>query len=234
MRSARRKPGPSRSVDARAPHVATEAVVERQGDESARTLYAAFAEYNARFFAGKLGSPLVLITQPQSLRNLGDYIERDVMGLESRIRIAPVAVRQGERFARDVLLHEMIHAWQSEVADVHEKGYRGHGPKFAAECNRIGALLGLPPVGVKGRRGLPDCIYWPLCVRPDGYYPDPYRPPRRKMRSRRAGKPGDDRRPPTSADLLRRILPLLPHLVPSHLRKLAAATSKELAARIVG
>ena len=234
MRSAR----PPRLTDARAPHVATGAVVERQGEESARVLYAAFAEYNARFFAGKLGSPLVLITQAQSLRTLGDYIARDVMGLESRIRIAPSAVRQGEKFAADVLLHEMIHAWQSEIAHVRESGYRGHGPMFAAECNRIGKLLGLPPVGVKGRGGLPDCAYWPLCVRPEGYYPHPYRLPRRKMRSKRAGvnKPGDEhhRSPPSSADVLRLVMRLLPQLVPSDLRKVAAAVPKELAARIVG
>jgi hypothetical protein len=227
---------PPRLTDARAPHVATGAVVEQQGEAIARVLYAAFAENNARFFAGKLGSPLVIITQAQSLRTLGDYIARDVMGLESRIRIAPGTVQQGERFATDVLLHEMIHAWQSEIAHIRESGYRGHGPQFAGECNRIGALLGLPPVGVKGRGGFPDCAHWPLCVRPEGYYPHPYRLPRRRMRSKRAEgrQPGDVRVRPTSADVLRLITALLPHLVPSHLRKLAAATSSELAARSVG
>src|ERR1700722_15805742 len=213
---------PPRLTNARAPHVATGAVVERQGEESARVLYVGFAEYNARFFAGKLGSPLVLITQAQSLRTIADYIARDVMGLESRIRIAPAAIRQGERFALDVLLHEMIHAWQSEIAHIAESGYRGHGPKFAGECNRIGELLGLPPVGVKGRGGLPDCAYWPMCVGPEGDYPNPYKPPHRKMRSKRTGenKPGEDRSRPSSAYVLRLIMPLLPHLVPSHLRKL--------------
>ena len=225
-------------TDARAPHVATGAVVERQGGEIARVLYAAFTEYNARFFSGKLGSPLVFITQAQSLRTKGDYIARDVMGLESRIRIAPSAVRKGEKFAADVLLHEMVHAWQSEIAHISESGYRGHGPKFAAECNRIGKLLGLPAVGVKGRGGLPDCAYWPLCVRPAGYYPNPYEPPRRKMRSKRVdGNMPDKARGrgrPTSADALHLIMQLLPHLVPSDLRKIAAAVPKELALRVVG
>lgn len=172
---------------------------------------------------------MVHITQAQSLRTLADYTARDATGLESRIRIAPATVRQGERFAADVLLHEMVHAWQSEIAHISESGYRGHGPKFAGECNRIGELLGLPRVGVKGRGGLPDCAYWPLCVRPEGYYPNPYKPPRRRMRSK---KPGDGR--PGSAYLLRLIMPLLPHLVPSHLRKLGAAASRELASRMVG
>lgn len=64
----RQKPRPLRLTDARAPHVATGAVVKRQGEECARVLYAAFAEYNARFFEGKLGSPLILITQAHGFR----------------------------------------------------------------------------------------------------------------------------------------------------------------------
>jgi hypothetical protein len=175
----------------RAPHVATGKIVEQRGEEPARRLYAAFAEYDARFFSGKLGSPLVLITQAQSTRTHGDYVPRDILGLESRIRIAPAAVRRGERFALDVLLHEMIHAWQHELARDLETGYRGHGPAFAAECNRIGAQLGLPPVGVKGRGGLPDCAHWPMCVRPEGYYPGLYRKPTRgRVAGRRAFLPG--------------------------------------------
>ncbi len=113
MRRAAAGAHPKSLTDARAPHVATGAVVETQGGLAAQRLYAAFGKYNARFFGGKLGAPLVLITQAQSLRTLGDYVARDVMGLESRIRIAPAAVRRGRRFAADVLLHEMIHAWQS-------------------------------------------------------------------------------------------------------------------------
>jgi hypothetical protein len=65
----------------------------------------------------------------------------------------------------------MIHVWQAET-DNREPGYAGHGPKFAAECNRIGKALGLAEVGVKGRGGLPDCAGWPLNVRPAGYYGD--------------------------------------------------------------
>jgi hypothetical protein len=49
---------------------------------------------------------------------------------------------------------------------------RRRRPRFAAKCNQIGATLGLPPVGVKGRHGLPDCAQWPACVRPAGYYPE--------------------------------------------------------------
>lgn len=168
---------------ARRPHVATGRVVAEFGDEPARKLYAAFHTYNERFFRGRLGSPLVLITQAKSSRTLGDYVPRDVHGLESRIRISPAALKRGELFMLDVLLHEMVHAFAQEISGDLETGYRGHGPAFAAECNRIGALLGLPAVGVKGRDGLPDCAHWPLNVRPDGYYPEPYTPPTRRERA---------------------------------------------------
>lgn len=47
-----------------------------------------------------------------------------MLGIESRIRIAPAAVRRGELFVLDVLLHEIIHAWQHEVAHDLEIGYR--------------------------------------------------------------------------------------------------------------
>jgi hypothetical protein len=165
---------------ARAPHVATGAVVAIAGSEIARAVYAMFEAFNRQFFGHALAAPLVLITNAASARTLGDYIARDVHGLESRIRIAPTSVKRGEAFTFDVLLHEMVHAWQHEVDGETEDGYRGHGPRFARKCNAIGALLGLPPVGVKGRDGLPDCAHWPLNVRPLGHYPAPYVAPSRK------------------------------------------------------
>lgn len=42
---------------------------------------------------------------------------------------------------RGTLLHELIHIRLSE----HTQG-DPHGPVFTRECNRIGAVLGLPPV----------------------------------------------------------------------------------------
>lgn len=175
----------------RAPHTATGQIVELHGDKPAKRLYAAFAKYNTRFFGGALGSPLVLITQAKSARTWGDFVARDVHGLESRIRIAPKAVARGDLFAADVLLHEMVHAWQEEIAKDGEQSYRGHGPLFAAECTRIGALLKLPPVGVKGRDGLPDCKAWPMCVRPAGYYPEPFKAAKRKAKAETDGGTGE-------------------------------------------
>lgn len=160
--------------------MATGKVVGLFGTKPAKDIYAAYNDYNRRFFADKLGVPFLLITQAKSARTLGDYIGRDEHGLESRIRISPAAVKRGPRFVKDVLLHEMIHAWQMEVEKDGENSYRGHGPKFAAECTRIGKRLGLAAVGVKGRDGLPDCAHWPMIVRPEGYYPEAYTPPTRK------------------------------------------------------
>ncbi len=202
---------------ARAPHVATGEVVELLGETVAKKLYAAFAKFNARFFGGELGSPLVLITQANSARTLGDYIGRDVHGLESRIRIAPKAVKRGERFAMDVLLHEMIHAWQQEIDGDGEDSYRGHGPKFAAECNRIGAKLGLAEVGVKGRDGRPDSAHWPMCVRPAGYYPEPYIVPTRKPNAEPSGD--EESAPKTGRDRVGEIKRLLAELEPDELHQ---------------
>jgi hypothetical protein len=173
---------------ARAPHVATGAVVAIAGSEIARAVYAMFEAFNRQFFGNALAAPLVLITNAASARTLGDYIAKDVHGLESRIRIAPVSVKRGDAFTFDVLLHEMVHAWQHEVDGQTEDGYRGHGPRFAHKCNAIGALLGLPPVGVKGRDGLPDCAHWPLNVRPQDHYPAPYVAPSRRASRHEQGE----------------------------------------------
>ena len=48
--------------------------------------------------------------------------------------------------------------------------------------HQIGATLGLPPVGVKGRDGLPDSAHWPN--RPEGHYPPP--PPKRAKKAKPA------------------------------------------------
>ncbi len=157
---------------ARLVHAALQTTVEAQGTQEARRLFARYAELNAEHFGGKLGVGCVLITATAP-RALGDYIARDAQGIESRIRIREgVVVSRCERYQDDVLLHEMVHAWCWEIEGDDEPGYRGHGPKFAAKCNEIGAKLGLGEVKEKGRGGKPNCAQWPLNVRPEGYYPD--------------------------------------------------------------
>lgn len=178
---------------ARGAHVATRAQIEAEGDELVATLYALFDSYNEKHFAGALAAPLVVATLT-SPRAFADASERDVNGLRSIIRIHPSTLRKGETFIADVLLHEMIHVWQFEVQRDREDGYRGHGPQFADKCNELGRALGLPPVSAKGRKGLPDCASWPLCVRPSGYYGTPVAEHEREKRSKKREpkpKPGD-------------------------------------------
>jgi SprT-like family len=188
----------------RAAHVATRAQAEAEGSKLVAALYAAFDAFNATYFAGELAAPLVVATFT-SPRAFADACERDANGLRSIIRMHPSTLRKGDTFVADVLLHEMIHVWQFEVAKDREDGYRGHGPKFADKCNELGALLGLPPVSPKGRKGLPDCASWPLCVRPSGYYGTPAAEHEREKRSTKkepkaksADAAGDElaRRPP--------------------------------------
>lgn len=175
---------------ARAPHKATRAVVKSAGAPEARELYATWTAYNKAYFKRKLSPPMVLITDTG--RALGDYVSQDVHGLQSVIRIAPKSVERGERFRLDVLLHEMVHAYMHEVEHTDERSYRGHGPKFAAVCNEIGAKLGLAEVGVKGRDGKPDCMYWPMCVRPADYYPEAFTPPTRADKTKPRDEESED------------------------------------------
>jgi hypothetical protein len=168
-------------MSSRKAHLAVAEVVHSQGSNDARKLYKLFHIYNETYFDDRLAAPLILITQASSNRTLGDYIPQDVHGFESRIRISPSVLKRGGMiFAKDVLLHEMIHGWSHEVRCEPETEYKGHGPVFANRCNRIGKKLGLNPVGVKGESTLPNCAYWPMNVRPKSYYPFIFDEPKRK------------------------------------------------------
>lgn len=219
--------------DARAPHTATAIVVEALGEKEARHLYARFAEYNERYFGGELAQALILITQSGSARTLGDYCPRDVHGLESRIRIAPATVKRGLRYAEDVLLHEMIHAWQHEVSGDLEPGYRGHGPVFAGKANEIGEQIGLAPVSPKARGGMPDCAQWPANVRPADYYGPLSRPPS-KRRKRVDVEDGDDSEIAQTQRHQRMITAIsgeLPEMSDEDLHALATAIAREVGRR---
>lgn len=160
-------------------HAALARTINADGTEQAKRILEAFEELNATLFAGMLGIPFVLLAPPSSPRAHADYSWKDPHGIESVIRIRPSLLeKKGPEFVMDVLLHEMVHAWVAECADLSEsqkkteRTYKGHGPAFANRCNEIGAKLGLDEVSTKGRGGKPDCSAWPMCVRPDGFYPD--------------------------------------------------------------
>jgi hypothetical protein len=158
------------AIAERAPHREVRITVDRDGQLEVRQLYAAFDEFNRAYFNGALREPILLVAATSSPRSLGEHVDRDRQGLRSVIRLSPHVLERGMLFARDVLLHEMIHTWQGEIIEELEEGYRGHGPRFAERCNTIGAKLELPPVSAKGRGGRADCAQWPINVRPAGYY----------------------------------------------------------------
>jgi hypothetical protein len=151
-------------------------------------LYLRWDEWNEQYFEDRLVTPYVWLAEPGSPQRLGDYAGVSGFGGHGQIRIRPslltgrhAGVRSGEKYAEgrfrlvaDVFLHETIHQWQHEVLGDWEDGYHGHGPQFRDQCNRIGAMLGLPPVRTSKARGkdqaLPSCAHWPHCVRPPEYY----------------------------------------------------------------
>jgi hypothetical protein len=162
-------------------------------------LYLLWGKWNHDYFGGALVTPYVLFAEPSSPQRLGDYARVSGFGGHGQVRLRPSlltgshpSVRGGDQYAEgrflfvaDVFLHETVHQWQHEVLGDLEGGYHGHGPKFRDQCNRIGALLGLPPVRTSKARGkdkaLPSCAYWPHCVRPPDYYLGAYPVGRRKI-----------------------------------------------------
>lgn len=173
---------------------ALRAVVQQDGTDHAKFLYVAFEILNRAFFGGALPPATLLWTTPSSPRAYADHIPADEHGIRFRIRVSPSIKKYGARFVLDVVLHEMIHAACAHLDHDSEPGYKGHGPKFAARCNAIGALLKLAEVSPKGRNGKPDCAQWPLNVRPLGHYGE--NDPRVvKTKSPDAGEAGNDGTP---------------------------------------
>jgi len=156
--------------------------------EHLTALYAAWHTYNTSYFAGAMTPPYLLLAEPKTPRFYGDTSPATGFGAKLQIRIRPSLV-QGthphllhgsqapagrQRFVDDILLHETIHQYQMEILGVYEASYDWHGPTFRDNANRIGTVLGLPPVRVskvpKKEWGTPSCAQWPYNVRPADYY----------------------------------------------------------------
>jgi len=77
------------------------------------------------------------------------------------------------RFILDVLLHEMIHQWQHEIIG-YSKGNGGHDMNYETKANEIGDCLGLSHASYRRRKdnSIKTAAFWPMNVRPDGYYGD--------------------------------------------------------------
>ena len=156
--------------------------------EHLTALYTAWHTYNTSYFEGEMTAPYLLLAEPKTPRFYGDTSPATGFGAKLQIRIRPSLV-QGthphllhgsqapagrQRFVDDILLHETIHQYQMEILGVYEASYDWHGPTFRDNANRIGTVLGLPPVRVskvpKKELGTPSCAQWPSNVRPAGYY----------------------------------------------------------------
>ena len=149
----------------------------------------AAGRFNQEFFDGRLVEPHLAIdrTAPRSLghcaRNTG-YGGRVQITLNSGlvfgsnpdwvVRAWPPA--EGvKRFIDDFLLRYTVRQFVVEVHDAEERGYRGFGPRFVEQANRIGVRLGVGPVVERRREaGGRELVAngWPHCVRPAGYYGD--------------------------------------------------------------
>lgn len=149
-----------------------------------------FDRFNSEHFEGKLPPLEIKIGQCSSPRTTyGEHRFRGDHGMLSEIvinsrlftnKVKGIINEDGTlpgfiRFIDDVLLHEMVHAYCSLVLRQPELSYRGHGPVFTGEVNRIGAKLGLEKVRhSKSRKAieahLQKCNYWPQVLRKPDYY----------------------------------------------------------------
>jgi hypothetical protein len=184
---------------------------QKEYRETLDRLYGEWEGWNGPFFDWQLIPPHILLTEPKIPRALGDHSPISGWGSTNQIRLRPSIlngthpiVRPGDEFAEgrfllviDILLHETCHQFQTEVLKRPEESYRGHGPVFRDQCNRIGAMLGLPDVRTAKARGrnqhLASCAGWPICVRPPGYYLGAYRHEREaEPRTVRVEEPGPE------------------------------------------
>jgi hypothetical protein len=150
-------------------------------------LYGAWRRFNAEHFGGRLLEPHLALgrTAPRSLGHCArttDYGGRVQIALNAGLVFGtnagwvarPWPPAEGtRRFVEDLLLRLAVRQFALEALGDDEPGYRGFGPAFAREANRVGERLGLAPV-VARRRGRdaasPVARGWPHCVRPGGYY----------------------------------------------------------------
>ncbi|HEX3147012.1 MAG TPA: hypothetical protein VHR66_02960 [Gemmataceae bacterium] len=151
-------------------------------------MYSAHGRLNTAHFGGALSRPLLQAgpTPPRAFAvaqpvngwgaTIGFIVQERLVRADlpaHRILRAQWPAEGVERLHSDVLLHLMVHQHCIERFGISDDGYEGHGSRFTAECNRIGADLGLASVAARRRgreREGPLSADWPMNVRPDGYY----------------------------------------------------------------
>jgi hypothetical protein len=172
------------------------AFARQHGEEKYRRLlaelYAAWDHFNQEFFRGELPQPHLAIgrTAPRCLGHCSrntDYGGKIqialngglVFGTNLELVVQPWLPAEGgcgegtRAFLDDLLLRFIVQQYVLEVLGTEERGYRGFGPDFTEQANRIGALLGLKPV-VARHRGTetrsPLASGWPHVLRRSDYY----------------------------------------------------------------
>jgi hypothetical protein len=146
--------------------------------------------FNDTHFSGLLPHIEIRIGQCSSPRTVyGQYFSRADHGMYGMIvlnqrlftndmkgvYIADTSAPGFHQLIDDILLHEMVHAYCHLIIEKPEVSYRGHGPVFTTECNRIGKTLGVKSVKhAKSQKSsemhMESCAYWPHAVRPRDYY----------------------------------------------------------------
>ncbi|MBY0459639.1 MAG: hypothetical protein K2V38_20155, partial [Gemmataceae bacterium] len=148
-------------------------------------LYERWAGFNDRYFGGRLVPPHLGVgrTSPRQFvecRTTTDFgmptqllFRGGIMFGTDRVVRVPYPAEGTARFVDDLLLHATVKQFVLELHGTTEDTWSGYGPLFAAEANRIGAELGLPPVEPRRRKGRDVAgvaSSWPWALRPDGYY----------------------------------------------------------------
>jgi hypothetical protein len=153
-----------------------------------RRLISGWREINNEHFRGALVPPHFRVGRVAP-RSLGHCTSATGYGATLEIAIAerltidadPAWVTNDEgpgylRFVRDLLLRLVVQQWVREFHGTDEAAYRGYGPLFVEQANRIGLSLGLAPVIVRRRgpedAGAPVAAGWPFCVRARDHYHD--------------------------------------------------------------
>ena len=89
-----------------------------------------FNEFNAKYFNGEI--PMVNFTFSNTRNNLGMYFSRT-----HTIRITKYYKNITEHDVEEILIHEMVHAWQHKTNHREVGRNRSHGPRFYAKANTI-------------------------------------------------------------------------------------------------
>lgn len=92
-----------------------------------------FNEFNATYFAGQI--PMVSFTFSNTRNNLGMYFPKT-----HTIRITRYYKNMTEHDMEEILIHEMVHAWQNKTHNNDTGRNRSHGPRFYKKANEINAM----------------------------------------------------------------------------------------------